>query len=121
MVKEQLSSGDMIKRFEVERRERWREFLLEIPWISFPSSWSVKMIPPFGGATVRFMIRLPCEHVVSVYLDCFDTLGVYCSPYWEVYPVRGDSRRCDMQDVSGLISIIASAEEQSASSSDPVV
>lgn len=43
---------------------------------------------------------------VSVYLDCFDNLGVYGEPYWEVYPYDDDIYRCDMKDTKKLLRAI---------------
>ena len=87
---------------KVNEVEKW---VKDIPEISFPSWWKVKIIPPFGGALVRFIVtRGKAE--VSVYLDGYDRLGYYGSPYWEVYPVSGDVERVYMNDVDVLLKVI---------------
>lgn len=102
-----------MERYAIERDERWTERMLEIPTIQFPASWKVRMIPPFGGAIVRFQVVLPSGVEKSVYLDWYDNLGYYGSPYWEVYPVDGDVGRCDQADVNQLLRLIESDEEES--------
>ena len=79
-----------------------REWIGKIPVIKFPPQWEVQIIPPFGGALVRFRIN----DMVSVYLDGYDLLGIEGEPYWEVYPHEGDVFRCDMNDVDGLLKAI---------------
>ena len=48
----------------------------QIPYISFPLEWQVKVIPPYGGAVIRFLIMQGAAKV-SVYLDCYDNIGCY--------------------------------------------
>jgi hypothetical protein len=57
--------------------EKWRE---QIPFINFPSDWTIQICPPFSGAVVRFRVKKDKAHV-SIYLDCYDNLGcaVFCS------------------------------------------
>jgi hypothetical protein len=43
---------------------------------------------------------------VSIYLDCYDSLGSYGKPYWEVYPHESDVYRCDMADTESLLNAI---------------
>lgn len=89
-----------------------RKWKNEIPYIKFPSDWEVKIIPPFAGATVRFLIRKD-NATVSVYLDCYDHLGCVGQPYWEVYPHDKDTYRCFMNDTDMLLSAISrSIDEQ---------
>lgn len=83
--------------------QKWRE---EIPFISFPSDWEVRIIPPIGGAIVRFKVRKG-EVLLSVYLDCYDLLGCEDEPYWEVWPVQGWERRVSMNDVDRLLEVIS--------------
>lgn len=87
----------------------FRKWVKEIPFIPFKRNWLVKPIPPFGGAISRFCVqRLGSDTVVSVYLDCYDALGCYGSPYWEVHPDKdGDCSRCDMEDIDQLVKNIA--------------
>jgi len=81
---------------------KWRE---EIPFIKFPKDWEVQMIPPFGGAVVRFVIKKG-KNTVSIYLDCYEQLGVFGSPYWEIYPVNGGVMRVGMNEIKRLLAYI---------------
>ena len=113
-----------LKRFEVEFDENWRERIKEIPRLSFPHNWEIKIIPPFGGAMARFIVivkdQTDSEKSVSVYLDMDSALGYYGDkPYWEIYPICvyegldeklfGDVERFAMDDTDGLIKGIAKA------------
>lgn len=91
-----------VSRCELEEREEWRKWMTEIPAIQFPSEWGVKIIPPFAGAIARFWVDLGEAHV-SVYLDCYDNLGVVGEPYWEIYPYDDDTYRVLMADVDELV------------------
>lgn len=105
-MKKMLLSGQMEKEFE------WIRWVRDIPYLEFPSHWRVKIIPPFVGAVVRFLIRtdqMPKDERVSVYLDCYDNLGSVGEPYWEVYPNGGDIMRCSMNDTGGLLQAIGEA------------
>lgn len=102
-------SSMMSKTFEWNK---WRE---EIPYIDFPDRFLIKIMPPFSGAVIRFSVRDKKykDAFVSVYLDCYDMLGYYGSPYWEVYPYDDDVYRCDMHSTDELIEIITkSIDEQ---------
>jgi hypothetical protein len=108
-----MNYEDFNKVYEVERIMEYHKWCGEIPHIKFPSDWEVQIIPPFAGAVVRFKIRKD-DASVSIYLDCYDRLGCYGEPYWEVYPYHGDTYRCDMADTNSLLRAIAeSIEEQS--------
>lgn len=105
---------NIMKCYEVERIMEHRKWMMEIPYLQFPRDWDVKIIPPFAGATIRFKIRKENANV-SVYLDCYDNLGCYGEPYWEVYPHKDDVFRCIMADTESLLGAIAeSIEKQSA-------
>lgn len=96
-----MLSVQMGKEFE------WMKWANEIPFIKWPTEWEVKAIPPFAGAVIRYWINTP-RGKISVYLDCYDVLGYYGKPHWEVYPDRnGDNSRFDMDDVDGLLKCIA--------------
>ena len=77
----------------------------QIPYINFKKEWKVKVIPAFGGAVVRFIVSFK-EAEISVYLDCYDMLGRYGSPYWELYPHDEDVFRCDINDTKSLLQAI---------------
>jgi len=100
-------------RYKIEVEQEWRETGDAIPFISFPTDWQVKVIPPFGDAAVRFVVKLPSGMTKSIYLDVRDSLGFFGgvgnepTPYWEVYPYLGDVGRCAMGDTKGLLEMIA--------------
>lgn len=94
---------------EMENKFEWRKWMVEIPYISFPSELKIKIIPPFAGAVVRFHAALKDkpDHFVSIYLDCYDILGWVGQPYWELYPDSdGDTFRCAMKDTDELLQAI---------------
>ena len=70
--------------------QKSREWCKKIPSIHFEKEWDVKIIPPFGGAIIRFTIDFNDKHV-SVYLDGYSRLGYVVDanenpiPYWEAY------------------------------------
>lgn len=97
---------------KIEATENWRGNSRLIPFIKFKPDWEVKMVAPFGGAMARFMVKYN-EKIVSVYLDFFDNLGCFGEPYWEVYPVNGDTARHAMADVDGLLESISEGLETS--------
>jgi len=83
----------------------------EIPYIKFPKEWRVKITPGFGGAIIRFRIAKD-KAEVSVYLDCYDQLGCYGSPYWEIYPVDDDVHRVRMNEIDRLLMYISLSIKQ---------
>jgi hypothetical protein len=114
---------DIIKEFEerlkddmlpfiVAEKDEYRKWAAEIPFLEFPSGWKVKIVPPFAGAIARFQVEIGSEHV-SIYLDCYDRLGLFGAPYWEVYPYQGDTGRCAMNDTSELLRMIADRTKDS--------
>lgn len=86
----------------------WEKWCKEIPYISFPPDWEVKAIPPYGGAIIRYLIRLKADPIIicSIYLDCYGELGHCTEPYWEVYPYNEDCYRCPMGDTQSLLDAI---------------
>lgn len=106
-------SNNYLKRAEIERSEQWREIIEQIPALNFPRTWTVKVIPPFGGAAVRFLVSTPNrEGRISIYLDFYDVLGFMQEPYWEVYPLDGDAYRCLLNEKDDLIKAISRAIRQ---------
>ena len=97
--------GDLENRYRIEKKDEWRKWMEEIPYIQFPANWSIKIIPPFTGAIVRFRAKLGKKDV-SIYLDCYDRLGHFGSPYWEVYPYQDDIGRCGIDEVGELLRMI---------------
>lgn len=98
----------MLERYKIEMEEKWREWSRNIPAISFDAGWAVKVIPPFAGAMARFIVEKDGK-TASVYLDCYDSLGYVGKPYWEVYPVDGDTGRCLMNETDELLALIRRA------------
>jgi hypothetical protein len=104
----------------------WHERTTKIPYLNFPSTWDVKIIPPTSGATIRFLVRKhpigwtsPSKYSVSIYLDFDHALGYFGAkldepePYWEIYPNRdGDTARYALNDVDALLGGIALALEK---------
>jgi hypothetical protein len=93
---------------EYSRAFEHGKWVQEIPIIDFGPNLLVRPIPPFAGAVVRFLVydkHLPGQKI-SVYLDCYDMLGFYQAPYWEAYPINGDTFRVAMPDVNELMCAI---------------
>src|SRR6056297_855581 len=88
--------------YEYEKQMEHRKWINEIPYISFPNDWKVKITPPFAGAVVRFMVKSK-NAKISIYLDCHDRLGIVGQPYWEIYPYDGDVYRCYLNEIEVLI------------------
>ena len=98
-----------LKRIEIEKEYEYDKWDKLIPFIDFPKKWKIKMRPPFGGAIVRFAVKESSSKVddyVSIYLDCYDELGLFGEPYWEIYPVDGDVARCKMNEIASLLKYI---------------
>lgn len=96
----------MQARAVVEKEYEWRKWMNEIPELNFPSDWGVRIIPPFGGAVARFRVNKGTAHV-SVYLDCYEELGMMGQPYWELYPsYTADTQRCYINETDDLIEAI---------------
>lgn len=91
--------------YDYDKAMETRKWVSEIPYIKFDPSWEVKVIPPFGGATVRFLVKKNGK-TVSVYLDCYDRLGCVEAPYWEAYPISEDVARFLLNDVNELVEAI---------------
>ena len=96
---------EKIKVLEAETIMQYDKWVKEIPFIKFDNDWEVKVIPPFGAAVARFQIQKG-EAFVSVYLDCYNFLGIFGKPYWEVYPYEGDVYRCEMNNTEELLKAI---------------
>lgn len=105
-------------RHEIEQEQKWQDETARLPWIQFPADWKVKVIPPYGDAVVRFLVTLPDGKEKSVYYDSRASLGMHFGdgeeliPYWEVYPVNGDTGRCETDEVELLLEMIAEGSEE---------
>lgn len=97
--------------YEYERimeHDKWNK---EIPFIELPEGYKIKVIPPFAGAIVRFLVKKQ-DVSVSVYLDCYDNLGCMNKPYWEIYPASNhDTFRCYIHETDDLIAAIVESIE----------
>ena len=82
-----------------------RKWATEIPSLNFDPFWEVRVVPPFGGAVIRFYIKnMFNNRFVSVYLDCYGHLGAMDEPYWEIYPDKeGDASRFALYDTTNLL------------------
>lgn len=102
-----MNIDEILIRAKVEQKYEWLKWAGKIPFISFPKEWLIKIMPPFAGAVVRFSAKHPdLPDCISVYLDCYDTLGFYGEPYWEAYSINGDTFRCPMADTNALLCAI---------------
>lgn len=105
---------------ELEEILEWKNWYKKIPAIQFPAHWKIQVIPPFCGAMIRF--RVSTDKIkrgdISVYLDCYDILGFFGEPYWEVYPHKGDTFRCAMNEIDELLKGIAEALAESEEDDD---
>jgi hypothetical protein len=91
-------------RMTIEDKHEWRKWCLEIPFIDFPEEYSIQAIPPFGGAVARFVVKhKELNRTISVYLDCYDQLGIFGEPYWEMYPYEDDIYRTEMANIDDLL------------------
>lgn len=113
-----MNAESMIKRYEVENLENWSDWVHKIPALKFDADWEVTVIPPFCGAVVRFWVEAN-GNKASVYLDCFDALGFYGEPYWEVFscceesgPCLGNVGRCAMNETDTLLNMIRHTLEE---------
>ena len=75
---------------KVEQMHDFRGWSHKLPAFHFDKEWDVKIIPPFSGAVIRFVIDYNGKHV-SVYFDAYSELGwMYDDneepiPYFEYY------------------------------------
>ena len=68
----------------VEKKERWYRHIEDIPYLNFPIVWNVKIIPPFGGALVRFLIMYNNKEITIKLSDLgYDMF--YRGLVWEVH------------------------------------
>ena len=93
---------DRAERAKVECKYEFRRWAAEIPSFRFKKKWKVRVLPPFGGAIARFTVEYKGKRV-SCYLDCYDELGYFGEPYWELYPYQGDVFRCPMTHTKTLM------------------
>ena len=83
-----IEDSMIISKYEnLQECKKWGSI---IPALHFEKEWDVKIIPPFAGAIIRFVIDYNGKHV-SVYFDAYSELGwMYDKdeqpiPYFEYY------------------------------------
>lgn len=96
---------ERLKVLESEEIMQYDKWVKEIPFIKFDDDWEVKVVPPYRATVARFYIKKRSA-LVSVYLDCYESLGGFGEPYWEVYPHGEDAYRCKMNDTQKLLQAI---------------
>ena len=99
----------------IRKEYEYKKWMDEIPFVELPEGYLFKPIPNFCGSVVRFLAKKKdSDKTVSIYLDCYDTLGLVGQPYWEVFPVDGDTVRFYIDEVDKLSQAIVEAlnEEQ---------
>ena len=103
-----MNHDNKTKRLEIEAIEKWESWIDKIPKLHFAEDWDIKIIPPYLGAMVRFVVTQK-DATVSVYLDCNQMLGYADGdPYWEIYPnYDGDTQRFSIEDSKGLLAAIS--------------
>lgn len=107
--KHQKSTHAMTFSLMIERVMCWQEWKKYIPSLKFDPSWEVTIIPPFSGAMIRFIVQKENSRRISVYLDCYDVLGSFGAPYWEIYPYENGTYRVAMNDTEELMKSIGYA------------
>lgn len=86
-------------RTAIEHDEHWSDFYNHMPFIYLRFGYQFRVMPPFGGALMRFAISYEGTSF-SIYFDPFERLGLYGSPYYEVYPLNDDVYRSeDINDI----------------------
>lgn len=89
---------------ELTELAEWREWSEVIPYLQLDPRLELKVVPPFSGALIRFLVRnKETKEVVSIYLDGYNLLGYYEKPYWEMYPYENDVFRCGIQEIDLLV------------------
>lgn len=96
-------------RNKKEENENWRNMGSHIPYLELKSNWKIKVIPPFSGVAVRFLILdINTNKYISVYLDTNEALGMFGGDiYWEIYPNKySENSRFSLNDVDAMIKAI---------------
>lgn len=93
-------------RLNVEYHENWRDYSNLVPELNLDSEWRIKILPPWGGALIRFIISYK-DCTVSTYFDAHNRLGCMLEPYWEIYPNRdGECSRFLIKESDQLVDAI---------------
>ena len=102
MKPDDITSQEMSSKDRVDRKMMGEQVF---PILSFPENWGIRMLPAFGGAAFRFEVIID-SHSFSVYYDIWDQLGSMYRPYFEVYPIDGDTFRCYKNEFHLLIDAV---------------
>ena len=98
---------DMMLISKYEALQEHRKWMREIPVLHFEKEWDVRIIPPFGGAVIRFAVDYNGKHA-SVYFDGYSVLGYMededgkLIPYFEFYDGE-DCRRYYMYETEQMM------------------
>lgn len=86
----------------------------QVPWLTLPAGYSFKATFPFAGAAARFRVCKADQpgRSISVYLDTKDVLGCVGEPYWEAYPIKGDTERFLLCEGEQLIAAVVAELER---------
>lgn len=87
-----MSIGD---RYKLEDEENWRDHVNDMPASEIRAGYKIQVLPPFGGALMRFRIIAPDNIVYSIYFDVNGALGAMNVPYYELYPYSLDTDEKD--------------------------
>lgn len=101
----------------VETALEYDKWMFEIPYIAFPAAWKIQVIPPFGGAVIRFCVQDKKGQTISVFLDCYAKFSSCDHSYWEIYPGldgNSPSRFYDIYDTEKLVRGIKTAFDRMA-------
>ena len=71
-LQENVNKSLMLSK--VEQIHDFKGWSHKLPAFHFDKEWDVKIIPPFAGAIIRFVIDYNGKHV-SVYFDAYSELG----------------------------------------------
>lgn len=107
--KERIRRGDRMVAVVYDSVFEANRWMCELPYLQFPAHWQVKIYPAFVGAVIRFRVKdakTPDGESISVYFDGYNNLGIEEKPYWEVYPVNGETSRFLLGDEDSMIAEI---------------
>lgn len=99
-------------RLKLEHSENWKKIKDKLPFFNFDENWLVKIIPPYLGVMVRFIIadkdlnEFDSKNFVSIYYDEYGFLGSAIQ-YWEIrLGLNGQTSRFYLNDTEGITSEI---------------
>lgn len=84
----------------------WQGVSQKIPEIYFENTWGIKLLPPSQTAVLRFEVKVPNVQSINVFLDCYNTLGDYPGPYWEIQCHNKAPVRIPMHDTKKVKQVI---------------